>query len=75
MKNYGPLPKLDRLKESDFPDTSIHIRFQDEGTVRIRNAFYQREGERVVVYSKSCGYHSFHLSCIETIRGAIRADR
>ena len=50
------------LNAFDFPTNSLAlvIQFDDGSECKFFYAFYRREGDRLVVYTEHCGYHSFH---------------
>ena len=72
MSYHGPKPGLDNLTVVDFPQQPVHVTFADNSIVRLRNAFYRREGEWLAVYSEHCGYHMFPMPSVETVKGMAR---
>lgn len=75
MSHYGPKPELlGRLTAEDFPQQPVHVTFADNSIVRLRYAFYRREGEWLAVYSEHCGYHMFPMASVETVKGMVRVD-
>jgi hypothetical protein len=71
MKFYGPTPEWDGLVDLfDFAgdDDYLVIQFDDGSECKFFYAFYRLEGDRLVVYTEHCGYHSFHSST-DVIKG------
>ena len=74
MIPYGPSPSLEgKLTEEDFPkEKSVTVVTQDGSTIRLRDAFYHREGDWIVVYTRQSGIFSFKLTAVYTVKGLAR---
>lgn len=73
---YGPKPALlEELTDKDFPaEKSVTVTLQDGSIIRLREAFYHREGNWIAVYTKQSGAFMFRLTTITTIKGLVRTE-
>jgi len=59
--NPQTVPEWEGLLDAgDFPtDPTLVFQFEDGSECKFFHAFYRNEGDRLVVYTEHCGYHSF----------------
>lgn len=61
------------LLATDFPDSVVHIEFEDGTDLTFRRAFYVGEApadgaiHRIAVFTEHCGYHEFWLGPCDRI--------
>lgn len=63
------IPKLTDLTARDFPLDSVDLKFEDNSTCHFNYAFYQIEGNYLVVYTEHCGYFAFDKNIILEVTG------
>lgn len=72
--NYWTKPPAlwGQLGAKHFPSTPVTIKFEDGSYCKFEQSFFCMEGDRYVVYTEHCGYHSFPLCIKDDIEGEER---